>query len=273
MSLGVADFVAGATVRRDSRPNAAMVYTAIAAGTGAIVALLTLPIARPEVFATADVFWAMGAGVSIGIALPLLMVGMGRGPMAIVAPVIGLTSLAVPAIVGPLLGDVLSGLEVAGLLLAFPATALVAMSPHRSDHALPVPRALAIAALSGSLLGTSAVFYGRTATESGIGPGVVSQVTATLLLLGIGLVSRRLIRPTRSALPLAVWVGVLSGFATLTSVLAYQRGPVSIVAAIIGLAPGPAVVLAWLVANERIGRLQIIGFAVGVLAVILFAIG
>lgn len=217
--------------------------------------------------------WAMAAGVGFGIALPLLMIGMARGPMAIVAPVIGLTSLSVPAIVGPLLGDELSGLEVAGLLLAFPAAALVALSPHRSENAFPVEQALAIAAASGCLLGASAVFYGQTSTESGIGPGVVSQVTSLVLLLVIGLATRRLIRPTRKALPLAAWVGILSGVATLTSVVAYQRGPVAVVAAIIGLAPGPAVVLAWLVAHEKIGRVQLIGFAFGIAAVILFAIG
>lgn len=265
--------MAGATLREDGRSHSALTYTAIGTGVGALVAVLALPIARPEEFSGADVLWAMAAGVSIGVSLPLLMIGMARGPMAIVAPVIGLTSLAVPAIVGPLLGDVLSGLEVAGLLLAFPATALVAMSPHRGENALPIGQAVAIAALSGALLGTSAVFYGRTSTESGIGPGVVSQVTAGLLLLGIALASKRLVRPTREALPLAAWVGGLSGFATITSVLAYQRGPVAIVAAIIGLAPGPAVVLAWLVAHEKIGRLQMVGFAIGVAAVILFAIG
>ena len=273
MSLGVADFLAGATLRRDGRANAAVTYTALATSVGAVIALLAYPIATPETFSRSDVLWAVAAGISFGVALPLLMIGMARGPMAIVAPVIGLTSLAVPATIGPLLGDVLSGLEVVGLLLAFPAAALVALSPHRAEAAFAVGPALAIAALSGSMLGASAVFYGQTATESGIGPAVVSQATTALLLIGIGLTTRLLVRPVQAAVSIAAWVGILTGVATLTSVLAYQRGPVSIVAAIIGLAPGPAVVLAWLVAHERIGRWQLLGFALGIIAVILFAVG
>ena len=87
VALGVADYLAGATLRSDGRQQAALTYTAVATGVGALVALLAVPIARPEAFTAPDVLWAMAAGVAIGIALPLLMVGMARGPMAIVAPV------------------------------------------------------------------------------------------------------------------------------------------------------------------------------------------
>ena len=68
-------------------------------------------------------------------------------------------------------------------------------------------------------------------------------------------------------------MGTLTAFAVFMSVLAYQRGPVAIVAAVIGLAPGPTVLLARMVADERIRALQMFGFGLGVVAVVLFALG
>lgn len=273
LSLGVADYLAGVTLRRDGRTSSALTYTLIGSTLGLVVVVATVPLARPEEFTSVDIWWAIAAGVAVGLALPLLMIGMGRGPMAVVAPVIGLVALAVPAIVGPFIGDELTTLEVIGLLLAFPAAALVAVSSHQSDNAFPIPQAVAIAALSGALLGSAGIFFGQTSVDSGIGPGVVSQLTATILLLAIAVLSGRLLRPKREAIWPDLGVGILSALALLFSVLAYQVGPVSVVAAVIALAPGPTVFLAWLVANERISRVQLVGFVFGAASVVLFAVG
>ncbi|MEA2003047.1 MAG: DMT family transporter [Actinomycetota bacterium] len=273
LALGVADYLGGVTLRRDGRDQVALTYAAVGALIGVVVVIASVPIAPPDNFASSDVLWSVAAGVSFGLALPLLMIGMARGPIAVVAPVLGLVSLAVPAIVGPILGDQLSGLEVIGLLLALPATVMVAASPQASSTGLPIPRALLLATVTGALLGSAAVFFGQTSQDSGVGPAVVAQVIATVLIFGMAATTGRLVRPTRFALRPALLVGVLSGLAVLLSVLAYQRGPVAIVAAVIGLAPGPTIVLAWLLVDERISRTQAAGFVLGVAAVVLFAFG
>lgn len=271
--VGVADFLAGVTLRRDGRHSAALAYTAAGSTVGVVIVVAALPLARPEHLAGADVAWAMAAGGCLGVALPLLMLGMARGPIAIVAPVIGLMSLAVPAAAGPLLGDRLSSFDVGGLILALPAAALVATpvdGPRGGPDVLP---AVALATLVGGLLGAAAVFFGQTNEASGIGPAVVAQVTATALLLAVGALSGRLVRLRRAAVGPAVAVGALSVLAAASSVLAFQRGPVAVVAAVIGMAPGITVGLAWLVSHERIGRLQAVGFTLGAVAVVLFALG
>jgi drug/metabolite transporter (DMT)-like permease len=271
--LGVVDYLAGVTLRHDGRHEAALSYTALASAVGLLVVLAILPLVLPEHVARADIMWAIAAGLSIGIALPLLMLAMARGPIAIVAPVIGLMSLAVPAIAGPMLGDMLTRWDVIGVLLALPAAALVATVSESDRSGGAVPSTVALATLVGGLLGAAAVFFGRTGEESGIGPAVVAQVTATVLLVVSGVVSGRLVRLRRSGVTPAVAMGVLNVLAVLSSVLAFQRGPVSVVAAIIGMAPGVTVVLAWLVVHERIGRRQLIGFGLGAVAVVLFAMG
>jgi drug/metabolite transporter (DMT)-like permease len=273
LSLGVADYLAGVALRRDGRTNAALTYTAVAFGVGLLLVVLAIPFASIDEFSAADVAWSVAAGAAFGLSLPLLMIGMARGPIAVVAPVLGLTSLAVPAIAGPLLGDRLSDLELIGLLITFPAAAMIALDPHPTEYALTTGRAVALAVTAGGLLGSAAVFFGRTSTDSGIGPGVVAQLTGLLLLLGVGLLTGRIVRPKRGAAEAAVIVGLLTGFSVVLSVLAYQRGPVAIVAAVIGLAPGPTVALAWLLMKERITVVQSGGFALGVAAVILFAVG
>ncbi|MDJ0924098.1 MAG: EamA family transporter [Acidimicrobiia bacterium] len=273
ISLGVADYLAGVTLRRDGRVQMVLTYTALTIAIAAVVVGAGLLVATPASFTLRDALWGVAAGVSIGLALPLLMVGFARGPIAIVAPVIGLVALAVPAAIGPLLGDQLSALEVVGLLVAFPAAALVAVSPQPSQSALPVGSALLLSITAGGLLGLTAILFGRTGIDSGIGPAVAAQASALLFLLAVAAVTGRLARPRRTAVLPAVAVGLLSAVAAICSVLAYQRGPVAIVAAVLGLAPGPTVILAWWLTQERINRLQMVGFSLGVVAVVLFALG
>ena len=273
LSLGVADYLAGATLRRDGRTDSTLIYTTVGALFGAVIVLLALPLAPPDAFTSEDLLWSMAAGVSVGLALPLLMIGMARGPMSVVAPVLGLVSLAVPAIAGPLLGDQLSGFEIAGLLVAFPAAGLVSLSDHTGNNAAPIPQAIAIAAAAGVLFGSTAVFFGQTNTASGIAPGVISQMTAAALLLCATVLMRKVMRPRKDALLAAIGVGVLTALAVFLSVLAYQRGPVAIVAAVIGLAPGPTVLMAWLLAHEKVAWIQLMGLGFGAAAVILFAAG
>ena len=273
VSLGVADYLAGETLRRDGRFETTFVYTTVGAVFGAIVVTAALPLAPAESFRSSDVAWSIGAGVAIGGALPLLMIGMARGPMAIVAPVLGLVTLAVPAVAGPLLGDQLSTLEILGLVLAFPAAGLVSLSNHGSSNGGPARDAVLLGTAAGLLFGFAAVCFGQTSTESGVAPGVVAQWTSTAVLATAMVGSRKVIRPIRPAMILSGWVGILTALAVFLSVLAYQRGPVAIVAAVIGLAPGPTVVLARALNHEEIRPIQLAGFVLGVIVVVLFAFG
>lgn len=271
--LGTADYLGGAVLRRDGRPGSALTYAAVASVIGVVVALAVWPFVPPQSFTGSDVLWSIAAGAAFASALPLLMLGMAAGPVVVIAPTLGLVSLAVPAIAGPLLGDSLSSFELVGLVITFPAAALVAISEHSDGTGYPIPRAIAIGVLIGALLGTAAVFFGRTHPDSGMGPALVAQVTATVLLLAVGALGRRLYRPQRMATFIAGAVGVLGIVAVGASVLAYQRGPVAVVAAVIGLAPAATVVLAWSLNDERIKPGQLVGFAIGIGAVILFAMG
>lgn len=273
LSLGAADYLAGATLRRDGRDSAALTYTTAMLAVGLVVVVAAMPAVPFAAFSRADLLWSIGAGAAFGVAFPLLMYGMARGPIAVVAPVLGLTSLVVPAIVGPLLGDRLSTPEVIGLIITLPAAVLIGFDPHDSEDAMPLALAVSVAMAAGALLGASAIFFGRTSTDSGIVPGIVAQLTGFALLAGIAGAAGRFVRPTRTALRTVAAAGGLSGLAVVLTVVAYQRGPVAVVAAVIGLAPGLTVVLAWRLIGERINRLQIVGLLLGASAIFAFALG
>jgi drug/metabolite transporter (DMT)-like permease len=273
LALGITDFLAGATLRRDGRQQTALVYSLIASVLGAVLVVAALPLAFPEEFTANDLMWSIIAGIAIGVALPILMVGMARGPAGVVAPVLGLVTLAIPAVAGPLLGDQLSGWEIVGIAMAFPAAVLVSLSKHETDTTAPVRQAIAMGAAAGAGFGTAAVCFGQTSTAAGIAPGVVAQATTALILFAATLGMRRMVKPQREASKLAGAVGVLTAVAMFLSVLAYQRGPVAVVAAILGLAPGVTVLLAWLLTREKFSALQGMGFALGILAVVFFAVG
>ena len=123
--LGVGDFFAGEGGRRTKHPGASVSIAWLASVIGATVAGLYLLVFPPEAFTSSDLRWSLGAMVFSSMARPMLYHCMELGPMAVAAPVIGVVSLTVPAVVGPLTGDPLRGLELAGVIVAIPAVVLI----------------------------------------------------------------------------------------------------------------------------------------------------
>ena len=78
-------------------------------------------------------------------------------------------------------------------------------------------------------------------------------------------------RPVKHAVLLAALVGLIEIFGEFFVVLAFQRGPVPVVAAIVGLIPAVTMIWAKVIDNEPIYRLQIPGALLGVVSVLLFA--
>ena len=78
---------------------------------GLVVAVGYILVFPAEAFTREDLLWSVGAGVFSSGARPLLYMAMERGPIVVAAPTIGVVSLVVPAVVGPLTGASLAGLS------------------------------------------------------------------------------------------------------------------------------------------------------------------
>ncbi len=87
---------------------------------------------------TSDIGWGLAAGLGGGFGAMLLFRGLGRGSMAVVAPVTAAGAAIIPVFAGLATGDSLSTLALAGIALALVAivlVSLVAPDEHAVDGA------------------------------------------------------------------------------------------------------------------------------------------
>ena len=270
--LGTGDFFGGVGGRRIDHPGAVVSIAWVASFVGAIVAGLFVLVFRPAHFGRTDLYWTLLAVLLTATVRPLLYLAMERGPMAVVAPVFSLVSLVIPAVVGPLTGAALGGAELVGVLLAVPAVLLIS-----SEGALPTTEmlrsgpGLALGCLVGVLLGCVSLTFAQITPDAGAMPAFVTQLGAVAVI-------PLLTRPFRLMAPLSLDVrrfGLLVGMidigAVISMVIAFQRGNVAVVAAMLGFAPVTTMTLAWRVYNEAVRRWQWVGAGIGAVAFILFS--
>ena len=270
--LGTGDFFGGVGGRRIDHPGAVVSIAWVASFVGAIVAGLFVLVFRPVHFGRTDLYWTLLAVLLTATVRPLLYLAMERGPMAVVAPVFSLVSLVIPAVVGPLTGDALGGAELVGVLLAVPAVLLIS-----SEGALPTTEmlrsgpGLALGCLVGVLLGCVSLTFAQITPDAGAMPAFVTQLGAVAV---IPLLTRpfRLMAPlSRDVRRFGLLVGMIDIGAVISMVIAFQRGNVAVVAAMLGFAPVTTMTLAWRIYNEAVRRWQWVGAGIGAVAFILFS--
>ena len=270
--LGVGDFVGGVGGRRIDHRGAVVSIAWMASCVGAAVAGAFVLVFPPAHFGRTDFYWTLLALVFAATARPLLYLSMERGPMAVVAPTLSLVSLAVPAVVGPLTGDALRGAELVGVLIAIPAVLLIV-----SDGRLPTSRklwsgeALMLGSLVGVLLGCLALTFAQITPDAGAMPAFLTQLGAILWIPLFTKPFRLMAEISRDVRRYGVLVGLIDIGAVISLVIAFQRGNVAVVAAMLGFAPATTMTLAWRVYNETVRRWQWVGAAMAAAAIVLFS--
>lgn len=270
--LGCGDFLAGVGGRRSGHSGSAIAIAWIASLIGAVVAGVYVLIFVPNAFSLDDLLWTLAAILFFSLARPLLYLGMERGPMAIFAPVIGVVGLVVPAVVGPLTGQSLTGLELLGVLLAVPAVVLVvAEGKFPSTDSVRHSPALGLGVVTGALIGATSLCFAQIDPDAGAMPAFLVQAGA-VILIPVAAKALRPMAPLRAdVLRFGLLVGFVDAGAIIGSVIAYQRGNVAVVAAIIGFAPVVTITLAWRVFGEKVWRWQWVGAGLATVSILLFA--
>ena len=271
--LGSGSFVGGHAVRADGRSQSALPIAWIGSVVGVVVAVIAVAIVTPSGVGLPDVLWGIAAGISIGTGRALLYRGLARGPIVVFAPISALTAVVVPVIVGALIGQGLALAEGVGVAVALPAVVLLASGkrlPRLSE--MISSQIVGLAVVDGVVFGLASVFLGQTSEDAGISVALVAVAAGAVLLPTVRLVGVPFPRPVRRAVWLGVAVGLIEIFGEFSIVLAFQRGPIAVVAAIVGLTPAVTMIWAKAVDREPIYRLQIPGAVLGVSSVILFAI-
>ena len=272
--FGVGDLLGGIAIRRSGRPGAAVSVAMTATAVGAVVGGLVLGVRPPEAVSVADVIWPVMAGLLMAATRPLLYLGMARGPVAVFAPGYGLTMIAVPALVGPFIGQHLTGIEVLGVLLAVMAVVLLSGEgrlPRIGD--IVRSRVVGMALAVGCSIGMAGVLLTQADSAAGEVPALLVLLTGLVVLSTFARVRSGSVWPDPIVRRFGLVLGFTSGTAFVLSTAAYLRGSAAVVTALIALCPGVSVGIAWRFLGERVAPLQVLGGVFGVASVVAFALG
>ena len=211
------------------------------------------------------------AGLIGLIGLAAVYRGMAIGVVSVVST-IAATGPVVPVLVGLALGERPGGRQLGGMALALGGVALLAFDrrPAQPGRRLVPGAGLALlAALAFGLFLVAIRFASRPDAVWGVLATRAGSVSA-LLLLGIAFRSR--ISPRLRDLPSLFAVGVLDVGADVFFAFATTIGLLSVVSILSSLYPVATVVLARVVLDERMARLQQLGIGLAFAGVILISL-
>ncbi|ANJ28008.1 EamA family transporter [Agromyces aureus] len=305
--FGAADFLGGLAAKRIS----ALLATAIAALSGAVLLVLALPLIGGE-WSAHDVLWGAISGVVGCIGIALLYACLAIGPMSILSPTTAVVSAIVPVVYGLVVGgERFDAIGYWGLGLALVAVVLVGFVPERGA-VRPSLRGIVMAVGSGAAIGGFYIAIDQTSDESGIVPlilnrgvnaaimfaavaavAVVAGVRARRSRVGVGAgggaavsgpglgsaattAGERMPRAARPALAagirLAVACGLVDATANALLLFGIRAGDLSIAAVLGAMYPAGTILLAALVLRERIAPVQWAGLVLALAAAAMLAV-
>lgn len=234
---------------------------------------------------TMPLLFVAGVPDGLGESVPRLMLsGVGNvaglvfvgfafrvGKVGVIAPIVA-TEGAIAAVIAAFLGESIAPI-VAFLLLAIVIGIVIAASapdPEPLEHERPVVAALLATAAAVSF-GIGLVMAGTLSDELPIAWVLLPARAVGVIALTIPLILLRRLRVTRGTFPLLLGMGLAEvvGFASFAVGAQYQVAVTSVLAS--QFAPISAV-MAYVLFREKLGRLQITGVSILVVAVTALAI-
>jgi drug/metabolite transporter (DMT)-like permease len=263
-SYGISDFLGGFA----SRAAKALTVLLHNYPAGAVVMAALLPLFPGQV-SPATFGWSVLGGVAGMAGVGLMYSAMAVAPMNVISPVTGVLAAIVPVLAGVALGERPVVLVWLGMLLALVAVVLITRTPQDHPHGPLTRTSLLMALGAGVGFGAYFVCLARTDTDSGLWPVVIARVASSLLVVPVAVRAGALTRlPARITL-LALIAGAVDAASNLAFLLASRHGYLSVAGVITSLYPAGTVLLAIAVLKERTGRIQWVGMAVAVVAVVL----
>jgi drug/metabolite transporter (DMT)-like permease len=243
--VGVGDWMGGREVERTS-PYVVTAAAQCVTGTGTAVAAL---IYGTQGVRSGDLWFGViaGLGTASGYVLFFRILSLGRN--GIVAPVTALTTSLVAFIVDIAGGTRFSSGALVGLIVAIAAVPLLAWSPGDPDaSSVSLVRTVVESVAAGAAFALWFVLMGRTSSDSGFWPQVITAAVAVTILLAMCRVTS-----TPMSFPtLALISGAFGVVATITVTIALRRGPESVATVMASLYPITTVACAWRFGGERL---------------------
>ena len=262
-SWGSGDFSGSVASRRMSVAS----VLAISHPVGLVLLLILARINGEVGIAPNDWVWGLAAGAAGGIALAMLYRALATGRAGVVAPVTSIIATSLPVIVGITTAGLPGDVTLIGFGLAFVSVLLVSASGAFATSGL----ALALGAGLG--FGVFFIMIARLESDAVFLPLAVARLASSTLMLTIALGTRRIARPSSLAMWGAILLaGTLDVVGNMFFSLAERSGRLDIAGVVSSLYPAVTITWAFLLRGERIGRWQLIGIDLGVVAVALLAL-
>ncbi len=214
---------------------------------------------------------ALGLSALMAVTFGITTEAIRRGPVGLVSPITGLSPSLTVLLALTILGERLSPTEVAGIVLAMTAVALLGY--RRNEQRVGSRwRELALASLG--LQGLGAFLAKVVVTPSG--PSAL-LVTSAAVQVGVGGV---LLRRTRDRFPdlrprlmrWAVAVLALAAVATIGYLWALSKGPAAVIVPLVATSPALGGLLGAVALKERSTRAQYVGILLGLAGAVLLAV-
>lgn len=288
VAWGTADFLGGHVGRR-SGPGSTVAITVWTQAAGFVLlagVVLGVALAGGDglVLRASDLTLGALAGVGGGAGVALLYRGLTIGRMGLVAPITAAGAATLPVAFGLAVGQVPSAVTSVGVGIALVAVVLVSWSPGPvtphgqatttdAGRVRRLPPGLADAVGSG--LGFAVVFVALDATGDGSGlvPLLPMKVAAVLVVAAVGVARRHDLRAPGGAARDLASIAVLDVVAVVTFLLATRVGLLPVVAVLGSLYPAGTVLLARVVLDERLNRVQIAGIGLALTGISLIGVG
>jgi drug/metabolite transporter (DMT)-like permease len=261
---GAGDFSGGIATKRANVISVITVVHAIG-----FVFMLILALATHEAIPPlTDWIWGAVAGLAGVFGLIAFYQALASGRMGVAAPITGVTAALLPVIVG-LLSEGLPGIgHLVGFALALISVFLVSYAVGTTWSS----SGAGLAILGGIGFGLFLVFAGQVGNTAVFWPLVAARGASTTMMLLVSL-RRKLPLATHPGLRLPViMAGGLDALGNVFYVSASQAGRLDVAAVLSSLYPAMTILLAALILKEHIGRIQLIGIVLALLAISLIAL-
>ncbi len=261
---GSGDFTGGLVSRRVGPFHTVLISYSVG-----LLALVIVALVRREPFpAISDLMWGALAGLSGMVGLGFLLRGFVSGRMGIVAPVSAVLAAAIPVVFTAFTEGLPRQLQLLGFGFAIISIWLLSRPERLSGR----PVGLGMALLAGLGFGGFFVALGQVGESAVFWPLVAGRLAACTVMVVLALSTRRPLIPSPFPLALLVLAGILDVAGNLFFLLAMQLGRMDVTAVLGSLYPAVTAILAWVFTKEHMARLQILGVAIAVLAIVMITI-
>ncbi len=260
---GSGDFTGGF----NSKNNSLHAVVIVSQSTGLILYLVLAVISGETMPPFEDLVYSAIGGMIGLIGLLALYRSLSLGHMGITAPIAGVITAALPVVFTAISRGLPDMLTLIGFAIGLVAVWLVAQSPT-SGHV--DRRAILLPVIAGTGFGIAFLFFVRGSENATFFPLAAARTTTVTLTSLFVLIARKPFKiDSRRSLPLIMVGGMLDSGGNAFFVTAAQLGRPDVAAVLSSMYPAATIALAALILKERIRRVQWIGIAAALIAIVL----